>query len=232
MKDNQKQKHYPVSKPAQIYRHVSGKIYRIEHEQPNRAKADLANLRRGTGKTLEKSPEIWGILMEELPEDLIGYGSEPGKAENAVFNALTLYGMAQRGNDPAKDSMNKEGVTLGAAAGQFVSRNRDSEDQIMSRLQRIIKSNSAQEMITPLRALIQILAGEKIGLDFARLGEDLYLYDLAPGHYYDEKNRMLPKGKEAVRLRWARDFYKNSNPGLEKPEESQPADPEIMDETE
>ena len=53
-------------------------------------------MRKGVGKVPGADPELWGILFEDLPEELIGRGNTPGRAELALYTAFTLYAIHQQ----------------------------------------------------------------------------------------------------------------------------------------
>lgn len=192
----------------QIYKHVASRVHQIENGNPAAAKAQLARLRRGIGKQLQDMPELWGVMLEEMPDDLVGKGDQPSPAEKAVYIAMTMFGLSMQGHTPSKDSTNEKEVSLGAAAGKYTQRTGEEESRILPRLQKVITANSVKEMEVPLRSMIQLLNQEEVRLDYAGLARDLFYYS-------------GPKGREVVRLRWARDYYKNLRPPKEDSEKSQ-----------
>ena len=50
-----------------------------------------AFLRHSADQMPGEDPELFGWLMENIPEELQAYGGEVSKAEWAIFTALTLY---------------------------------------------------------------------------------------------------------------------------------------------
>ena len=62
-----------------------------ENPDESGTRAYLAKMRKGVGKVPGADPELWGILFEDLPEELTGRGNTPGRAELALYAALTLY---------------------------------------------------------------------------------------------------------------------------------------------
>ena len=67
------------------------KKLRVLRENPDESgtKAYLAKMRKGVGKVPGADPELWGILFEDLPEELIGRGNTPGRAELALYTGFT-----------------------------------------------------------------------------------------------------------------------------------------------
>ena len=48
------------------------------------SKAQLAQLRRGVGKRPGELPELWGIFLRNMPEELMGKEGRPSYAEWAI----------------------------------------------------------------------------------------------------------------------------------------------------
>ena len=65
-------------------------------------------------------PQLWGMLFDQLPEDMLGRRGEPSRAEWAIYTAITLYALHQQGRDPQQASMHREGISLGKAAAMLV----------------------------------------------------------------------------------------------------------------
>lgn len=182
--------------PAQseIYTYTASKIHELEKRSDTTGgKALLANLRRGIGKTPGELPELWGILLEQMPESF-SEGSERKRsnAEKAIYHALTLYALSRQGNS---ETTNASGVSLGKAAAQLAGADENRREAVLRRLKQILACKSVDELAVKLRSFIQLLKGEGITLDFARLAQDMYRY-------------AYPEGRESVRMAWARDFYK------------------------
>ena len=51
-----------------------------ENPDESGTRAYLAKMRKGVGKVPGADPELWGILFEDLPEELTGRGNTPGRA--------------------------------------------------------------------------------------------------------------------------------------------------------
>ncbi|MBQ3347368.1 MAG: type I-E CRISPR-associated protein Cse2/CasB, partial [Synergistaceae bacterium] len=127
----------------------------------------LANIRRGVGKSPGEIPELWGLIFNNMPEELLGTrGASP--AEWAVYTALTLYALHQQGNEKF---MNVEDVSVGKAASMLV-KNDEDEDRIRRRLGLVVTATSPSDLAYHLRGVIQLLSRDAIGLDYALLARD------------------------------------------------------------
>ncbi len=192
-----------MNRVQEIQKYVTSRINRYPHIDPGQAKAEIARLRRGAGKKLEQCPDLWGVFLQSMPEDLIGKGSSPSRAENIIFLTMTLFSEAQQGHEVADLQMDNN-VSLGTALGKVVTQEkkgpeRDSaNDRIASRLKRLVLSSSIEEMAMPLRSLIGILRQKEITLDYGRLAGDLY-------------NFSFPNMSSQIGLKWARDYYRELN---------------------
>ena len=69
------------SNPIEQMKGFVEKKLRVLRENPDESgtKAYLAKMRKGVGKVPGADPELWGILFEDLPEELIGRGNTPGR---------------------------------------------------------------------------------------------------------------------------------------------------------
>ena len=191
-----------VARKVAVAQEVAGRITRLEQMKDlSRQRALLAELRRGAGKRPGELPQLWGMFLWNLPEEMMGWGAEPSREEWAVYTSLTLYALHQQGAEPGKNSVNAGGQGLGRAAAKLVADDADARKRIQRRLNRIALASDLPDMLPHLRALVILLKGSGIGLDYPQLAKDLYEYQ-----FYD--------GMSDVRLRWGRDFYR-----IEKSEE-------------
>ena len=179
----------------EVYSFTKYKLLCIAGRAESEARAALANLRRGVGRRPGELPQLYGELLQDMPEEMYSAGSKPSYAEWAVYMALTLYAMHQQGKDVKTDNMNRENVSLGNAASELVADNDDTE-RIWKRLYAVASSADMQEMSSHIRALIKLLRDKDIPLDYPQLAKDLYFYQLS-----DES-------AEHIRLKWGQDFYK------------------------
>ena len=178
------------SKADMVYNCVSGKLHYINSiSETGPGKAILAQLRRGAGKKPGELPELWGMIFEKVPDELLGK-NEVSYAEWAIYTALTLYAVHRQGSD--KDVDLKD-VSLGQAAAGLVH-SEDDIERIMHRMNLVVTAVSKDDLAYHTRSLIQLLKSENIGLDYARLSKELYLFN-------------YPEKAEVIKLRWGRDFY-------------------------
>ncbi len=160
-------------------------------------KATLANLRRGVGKVPGEMPELWGTLFQNFPKALSERSGEiePSKAEWAVYVALTLYALHQQGHDVVHENMNVSGAGLGTAIRRLVPEGEEAENSgAFRRFQTLATSSDMKELAHHLRGIVQLLSQEKIGLDYAKLSEDLYRYQ-------------FEGSRDGVRLKWGRQYF-------------------------
>lgn len=151
----------------------------------------LAELRRGVGKQPGELPELWGMIFEDMPEELLGKYSEPSKAEWAVYISLTLYALHSQSSDT---DMNVEKISVGAAAARIVDEKQDNMERIMNRMSRILNFNTIKDIERHLRSLTELMKNDGVGLDYEMLARDLFLLQSA-------------EYSKSVKLKWGRDFY-------------------------
>lgn len=160
-------------------------------------KARLAELRHGIGSIPGSVPALWGMVFDDLPESMLGSYGKPSKEEWAIYDALTLYALHQQGKDPAKKNMNVKGISLGRAAGKYVyalGGTSDDRERVSKRFNQIALAADIETLTYYLRTFIPLLRGEDIGLDYAMLAQDIYLFQT--------ENNIA-----SVRLRWGQDYY-------------------------
>ncbi len=179
----------------QVYSFTKYKLSGMANRPESETRAALANLRRGVGRRPGEMPQLYGELLQDMPEEMYAAGDKPSYAEWAVYLALTLYALHQQGKDLKADNMNREGVSLGGAASRLASDQEDRE-RIWKRFYIVASSEDMQEMSYHLRSLVKLLRDSDIPMDYPRLAKDLYLYQLS----YESADH--------VRLIWGQDFYK------------------------
>lgn len=173
----------------ELNRFVKNQIRQLNDKKESSERAILAKLRRGIGKSPGSTPELWEITLKNMPEFTTNQ-DEPTRSEWAVHTALTLYALHQQGKERC---MSEDGGRLGVSLRRLI-KNEDDEKRIKRRFDAAATSDSLEEFSHHLRGLIQILKSEEIPLDYPSLAEDLYRYQ-------------IPEARDAVRLRWGRDFY-------------------------
>ena len=181
------------TKADQVYKYTSSKLKMLwEDSDTGYGKGMLATLRRGIGRKPGDLPELWGILFDRIPPELLGKKS----AEWAVYTALTLYAMHQQSNDQC---MNVKNVSLGMAMAQFAETDEDKQRRIIQSLHLVATARSPYDLAYHFRSVIQILKSKPVGLDYSILAKELYImiYNMASGNDF-----------AAVAIRWGRDFYR------------------------
>lgn len=195
-------------KAAYIIRMVTQrKIERLLTEGPW-SRAMLAKLRRGIGKQPGELPELFEIVLSDMPEDLYGKGDEPSYPVWSIYTALTLFALHQQGKDHPMSSGGKTedkklGNSLGAAVGYLVKQDKDREPAIKRRFDAVCTANEFTEFAHHARGLIQLLRVGDITLDYPSFAEDLYWYQ-----FDGVRNR--------IRLRWGEDYYRIAHLYTEK----------------
>lgn len=182
----------------QIKKLTQEKIERLLTENPW-SRATLAKLRRGIGKRPGELPELFEILLGDMPEELYSKGDEPSYSEWAIYTALTLFALHQQGKDhPMSVSGKAEnkniGNSLGTAVGYLVKQDRARELAIKRRFDAVATANVFTEFAHHARGMIQLLKAADIAMDYPRFAEDLFWYQ------FDEK-------RNHIRLRWGEDYY-------------------------
>lgn len=191
----------------QIRKLTQEKIERLSMESPW-SRAMLAKLRRGVGKQPGELPELFEVLLGNMPEELYGKGDEPSFSEWAIYTALTLFALHQQGKAhpmsvSGKTEVKNSGNSLGAAVGFLVKQDRDREPAIKRRFDAVATANVFTEFAHHARGMIQLLRAEDITLDYPRLAEDLFWYQFVGKRNY-------------IRLRWGEDYYHISQQYAEK----------------
>lgn len=159
------------------------------------SRATLAILRRGIGRLPGSMPELWSATFRGMPEEMMGTGKTPTRAEWAVHIGLTLFALHQQGNSPKEKCMHQEGRSLGASVRALIH-NDDDEARVKRRFDAVATSDGLPELASHLRGLVQLFKSEGIGLDYAQLTEDVYRFQ-------------FPEARDSVRLNWGRDFYRS-----------------------
>lgn len=188
-----------MSTRAEIVRFTYRKLaYVRAAAQTGEGKGILATLRKGTGHEPGDMPELFGILLDDMPEEFMSETIQPTKEEWACFTALTLYAMHQQGNDVKTAPMDTEdAVSIGKAMADFALSLKDSnaKKRMAVKLQALASSKDMGEFSYHLRNVIKLLKTKGIRLNYAELAGDIYYYQ-------------IPEYKSGVFLKWGQDFYR------------------------
>lgn len=183
------------SRKRQVYGYVARRVEALLHQRDSGSgRAALAELRRGVGHAPGELPRLWGMFLENLPEEMMNTSGTPTRAEWAIYTALTLFALHQQGQ---ANAMHQADISLGEAAAQMVEAPDDCE-RIWQRLNVVAVSEDMVSMSYYLRSLIQLLKANGVSLDYAQLAADLYDFQ-------------HPEQAAKVRLRWGQSFFHQLN---------------------
>ncbi len=191
------------SRANAVYRQTEQRLFRLLAGEDAMIRGRLANLRRGAGGRPGDDPHAWGILLSELPDEMLGYRGNPSREEWAIYTALTLYAVHQQSHDVRQENMNRNGISLGGAASLLaLSEGGDDEarERVARRFHQVVLAEDMPSMVYYLRTFIKLLRSNDIGLDYPMLARDLYLYQ-------------TPGTVASVRLNWGQDFYRKNKAG-------------------
>ena len=158
------------------------------------SKAQLAQLRRGVGKRPGELPELWGIFLRNMPEELMGKEGRPSYAEWAIYTALTLFALHQQGHS---EPMHAEGEEnrLGRAVKKL-AHGEEEEENVRRKFSIAARSDDMEELSYHLKTLVRMLGSNDIKLDYEDLAKDLYRFQ-------------FENDTDQVRLKWGQDFYRS-----------------------
>ena len=196
------------SNPIEQMKGFAEKKLRVLRENPDESgtKAYLAKMRKGVGKVPGADPELWGILFEDLPEELIGRGNTPGRAELALYTAFTLYAIHQQSRSLKDENAHQRGIGFGRAAGEMAAQDPESLKAVRRRFNAAAVSSDLTELAWHMKGMVQLFRQKEIRLDYVQLAVDFYLY---------QDLEKIPE----IRLKWGRDFYRYCNVKAENEEE-------------
>ena len=190
-----------MSKKSDIAKFVSNKIRLLQAmSETGNGKAELAELRKGVGKVPGEFPVLYGVILEDMPEDFFSNNGVPTKEEWACYVALTLFAWHQQGNDLKTDCMHTdEKVSLGTALRRLknVSEDSNAEERILKKMQAVITATEIKGVEQHIRSLTRIFSNNRIKLNYALLAADLYEWQFL-------------ESRNIVGLRWGQDFYRIS----------------------
>lgn len=152
-----------------------------------RARAELASLRRGAGRSVEDDLPAWRLVSDVVPERFEGRNGAT-RAERAAFAAMTLHALAQQS---VPTGMHVVDVNAGEAFGRLGNRHRS--EALERRFASLVTASSQEEAVRHLRSLVTMLRAERVGMDYGALADDLAWWD-------DARHRAR------VRTRWTRSF--------------------------
>ena len=166
-----------------------------------RARGTLAELRRAVGVDPQRDPLAWQAVLDEVigefPESLVGRGMAPSRAEQAAFDALTLFALHMQS---ARTPMHVRDQSFAKAVGLLtLVRNSAS---IKPRFDAVLAVRAESVRRHHLRGLIALLRTEGIGFDYGWLANDLVRLD--DTRFATETS--VGSHRNGVLLAWGRDF--------------------------
>lgn len=188
-----------MGRKEEIETFVGRKIHILQAEADlGSGKAMLANLRRGVGREPGELPQLFGILLDDMPEKFWSKSGAVTKEEWVCYTALTLYALHQQGYDTGSQPMHTdENMSLGKAMYKLASSydgDANGEQRIVQKLRVLATSVNQRELAHHLRGIVQLLKSNGICLNYKRLAGDLY-------------EMQFSEGRRKVCLRWGQDFY-------------------------
>lgn len=166
---------------------VEGKIEQIEHS--NSGNLTLAKLRKGIGKAPGEIPELWSVVVEDIPEGISE--EEQTAAEWSVYIALVLYAHHRL----QQKNVHRHGGSLGSAVKLLVIKkdDPDGEERFVSEMMRITSLTEPNMIFSQLIHLIKLAADQS----FFGLRKTGFRYLLA-----SKRGR-----KRTSSMDWGMDFY-------------------------
>ena len=188
-------------KKNEIQNFVGKKIYFLQTDaELSSGKAILANLWRGIGHEPGELPQLFGIILLDMPEEFISENGIATKEEGVCYTTLTLYALHQQGYDIKSMPMHtKEKFSIGAAMRSLASTyegDSNAEQRMLQRIRTLSTAVDMKEMAYHLRGIIQLLKSKGIQLNYEMMAGDLY-------------EMQFSERKNQVCLRWGQDFYRN-----------------------
>ena len=174
--------------------------------------AVLAHLRANVASEPGADPQVWSVTMEGVPGN--PRGDDASTEERAVHAALTLFALHQQSRP---GDMHQPGLGLGRAVARLdrIRGGTDSENTspVRRRFDAVVTSGSFNEVIHHLRGVVALLRSEGVALDYGMLADDLEQFQ-------------RPGGADAVRRRWARQYYR-LDPDVHAAADTSPTDTTI-----
>ncbi len=198
----------PTDEKPSLKRIVNAAIMRLQpqvtgpkaHDQ-GPARARMAALRSGVGRSPGEVPLAWGEVAQEVLPDFPpqwSYGDQATPEERAAFTALTFWALHQQSQErPMHAERLEREYNFGHSVGRLASA--AESKSIKSRFDALLLNSQGNSTHQHLRSLIQLLRTHEIRVDYAQLAADL-------------RDLELPQGRRDVLLRWGRGYAYASSP--------------------
>ncbi len=156
-------------------------------------KADLAHLRNSIGKPINEAAEVWPLLFQYMPPELLSERQEANHAELAVLTTLQLYALHQQGR--SESVLEMEWENMGPALKVLRKESKDESKAIDRRFNTLVTSTSFEELAHHLRQMVKLLrSNRQAKVNYTVLAGDLFNF---LNHYDD-----------SVKISWSRDYYR------------------------
>jgi CRISPR system Cascade subunit CasB len=178
------------------------------------AVAALARIRRGAGKPIHATPDMWGLIdLDRLYERdeqgrALVFGTARERAENAVHAALALHAVHQQSHRDA--AMHKAGASFGAAVRALMPPD-GIDEPTRKRFVRAGSATSFDVLLQRLRELVTVLRERTEPLDYGLLAAQLYRWQ-------------VPERRSLVTREWGRDFHAARPAAAQAPSQPSPND--------
>lgn len=187
-----------MSRRNEIGQYITKKIRSFQESNDN---ASLAKLRRGVGHRPGELPELYGILLKDMPDSFWNAQGDITVEEWSCYISLTLFAWHQQGNDLKKQCVHtsEKYESIGKAMRRLVSAYDDSnaEERVQKKLQTLITSKDMEEFAYHLKGIITLIRKEGMAINYSELAEDIYSFQ-----FVDSRNQ--------ISLKWGQDFYRVS----------------------
>lgn len=191
------------SKAELIREQVGRRVSKLQREYldssspfNSEAVAGLARLRRCEADKPGADPTVWAITLADLPEEL-RWDDAASPAERSIFGAMVLFAVHQQSQTV---EVHRPGISLGRAVQHLAAaraKEGEPDQAVIRRLHQVAMSLDESGRFYHLRGLVVLMRSEKdpIGLDYARLAEDLW--------------RLCDPYQDSTRVvaRWGRDLH-------------------------
>lgn len=170
------------------------------HEQ-GAARARMAALRNGVGRSPGEVPLAWGEVAQEVLPNFPhqwSYGDQPTPEERAAFAALTFWALHQQSQEkPMHAERLEREYNFGHSVGRLASA--AESKSVKGRFDALLLNSHSRSTHQHLRSLVQLLRAHEIQVDYAQLAADL-------------RDLEVPKRRRSVLLRWGRGYAYSTSP--------------------
>lgn len=178
-----------------VYKVTSRIIGKLRaQEEMSSGKTALAALRHSIGKPLGAVPDIWPLMLDDMPEEFLSHNGIETKEERAIYAALQLYALQRQGT---RGKANTESVQNIGEALQKI-RKGNGQEALDRRFVAALSATSFTGLVYQLRQLMKLAKAKgALPVNFAALAKDFYWYQMG--------------AKEKICLRWAEAYYQKGN---------------------